>query len=502
MKSVLFVSALVSFVLLLGRLSGFVRETLLAATFGPTVTADAAIVLLTLPDLMVGLLLAGGFNAVLIPAIKQAEGAERILLVRRTALVAGMAFAALAVLLALVPDRVMAIVAPSLEEGALPELPLAFRLSLIALPMVAVIGVAAAYLNSVGRFAVPNLSVLLFNLTLCAYLLAPGGLTLGLVGFAIAILAASLLRLGLHLIFMAPVFRRVAPSPASKTSQLVGSGFAKRFALGVLGLGVTVAAPVVFRTLYAATGEGNLALFSFALKLFELPSAILIAPVVIVMIPKLAALAVPEERATFDEALVTSLLAVLALATAAACVAFIFANPIASAIYGYGAMGAEDVALVAELGVLLMLGLPFLAVVQIGAAALSARGQVAQMVVWALVCLAMTTAVVAVLQAVADDAGLPFAAIGLVAYNGSLAGCYLACLFGLRLPATPMIRRIGWIVLRVVGASLPFAAIMSYWGETLGRWGGVGLAGVAGLLLLLASLGPLRALRALQIDSR
>lgn len=502
MKSVLFVSALVSFVLLLGRLSGFVREMLLAASFGPTATADAAIVLLTLPDLMVGLLLAGGFNAVLIPAIKQAEGAARIALVWRVACVVGVAFAVLAVILAAMPDQVMAVMAPSLPEGELPDLPLAFRLSLIALPMVAVIGVAAAYLNSIGRFAVPNLSVLLFNLTLCAYLLAQQGLSPGLIGFALAILAASVVRFGLHLVFMKPFLRQAKPRPGADTSRVLDAGFVQRFALGVLGLGVTVAAPVVFRTLYAATGEGNLALYSFALKLFELPSAILIAPVVIVMIPKLASLTAPEERGAFDQALMTALMAGVALATVAACVAFVFAVPITGAVYGYGAMGAEGVARVAGLTVLLMLGLPFLVVVQLGAAALSAQGQVRQMVVWALVCLAVTAAAVALLQAVAQGCDLPFAAIGLTIYNALLAGCYLACLFGVRWPSGITLRKIGWIVLRSVAASLPFGAAMAYYSDMLGRWGGVGLAGTAGLLLLLANIGPLRALRRLQIDSR
>lgn len=504
MKSVLFVSVLVSCVLLLGRLSGFLRETLLAAAFGPTMAADAAIVLLTLPDLMVGLLLAGGFNAVLIPAIKQAEGAGRILLVRRAALVAGLSFAVLALILAAMPDRVMGVIAPSLVAGALPDLPLAFRLSLIALPMVAVIGVAAAYLNSVGRFAVPNLSVLLFNTTLCCYLLAQNGIAPGLAGFALAILAASVLRLGLHLAFMGPVFRRQGPSADGAVPCGLDAGYARRFAMGVLGLGVTVTAPVVFRTLYAATGEGNLTLFSFALKLFELPSAILIAPVVIVMIPKLAALAAPGARAEFDEALMTALVAGMALSVAAACVAAIFAAPIAAAIYGYGAMGAADVARVAELGVILMLGLPFLLVVQLGAAALSARGEVRQLATWALACLGVTATAVALAQGLGQDMArardLSFAALGLTCYHALLAGCYMACLFGLRLPAEATMLRIGGIALRTAAAAVPFAGAMTLWGDVLGRWGGVGLAGAAVVVLFLVNLEPLRALRRMQIE--
>lgn len=502
MKSVLFVSALVSFVLLLGRLSGFVRETLLAATFGPTVEADAAIVLLTLPDLMVGLLLAGGFNAVLIPALKQAGGVARIALVRRAAGVVGITFLVLAALLSIIPDQVMAVIAPALEEGSLPELSTAFRLSLIALPLVAVIGVAAAYLNSVGRFAVPNLSVLLFNVTLCVYLLVPHGLACGLVGFAAAIVVASVLRLALHMAFMRPIFQKQGDVPLTRSGLLKDTELVKRFLLGVLGLGVTVAAPVVFRTLYAATGEGNLALFSFALKLFELPSAILIAPVVIVMIPTLAGICAPEERGRFDRALTVAMTAGVTMATSAVCVTWVFALPIAQSVYEYGAMTAEDVAEVAGLTFILMLGLPFLAVVQLCAAALSARGLVHQVVIWAVICLGLTTLLVLLLQSMAGQVDLPLAAIGLTMYNALLAGSYLGCLFGVRLPSIVTVRAILWIVLRCIVLTVPFGLVMEQLGDEIGRWEGAGLAALAGVMMLIANYGPLQELRALQIDSR
>ena len=502
MKSVLTVSALVSFILLLGRLSGFLRETLLAAAFGPTMTADAAIVLLTLPDLMVGLLLAGGFNAVLIPAIKRAEGSERIILVRRAALVIAISFTVLALILAMVPDQAMGVFAPSLEDGALPNLQPAFQLSLIALPMVAVIGVAAAYLNSIGRFAIPNLSVLIFNIMLCGYLLMHHEIKLGLVGFALTILVASFLRLGLHLVFMRAVFQRLTSMKERTAIRTYDGNFVRRFSLGVLGLGVTVAAPIAFRTLYAATGEGKLALFSFALKLFELPSAILIAPMVIVMIPKLAATAASEARAAFNDAFKTALLAGITLAIMAVCIALTFADPITRAIYGYGAMGSTDVERVSELGVVLILGLPFLVAVQLGAAGLSAQGQMWELVICALVCLGVTMAAVALLQALVGETQLPFAAMGLVAYNALLAGCYIFCLFGLHLPTLVVTRQVGWILLRSIAAILPFAAAMAHWGDTLGRWGGVGLAVIASIVLLLANPGPLLALRRLEIDNR
>ena len=69
-----FVSFLsVSSLLLLGRLSGFLREWLMAFIGGADQTTDIAIVLITLPDLMVTLLIGGGFTAAIVPVLKASK---------------------------------------------------------------------------------------------------------------------------------------------------------------------------------------------------------------------------------------------------------------------------------------------------------------------------------------------------------------------------------------------------------------------------------------------
>lgn len=51
--------AILGMTLLVGRFSGLLREVQLAAVFGVSSQADAAVILLTLPDLLVNLLLSG-----------------------------------------------------------------------------------------------------------------------------------------------------------------------------------------------------------------------------------------------------------------------------------------------------------------------------------------------------------------------------------------------------------------------------------------------------------
>lgn len=501
MKSVLATSALISFVLLLGRLSGFVRETLLAATMGPTETADAAIVILTLPDFMVGLLLAGGFNAALIPALKQTPGPARVVLVHKTMLLFGGTFVGLAVLMGIWPLAVTGLLAPELDPQDLPDYLQAFRLSLIGLPVVALVGIAAGYLNTVGRFAVPNLSVLLFNLVLCLYLVAIYQAGAGLAGFALAIVVATLVRLGLHLAFLGPALRPAGPMPDGTPRPRLTAALLGRFGFGVLGFSLIIGAPVLFRTFYAAGGDGNLALFNFSQKLFELPSALMIAPVVMVMLPKLAGLSRdPVDRPAFDATLGTALMVGLTLAVIAAAIAAVFVTPIAQAVFLHGAMQPEDVVRIAQMTLIFMMSLPFLAVLQLCAAGLNARGQPGRVLLWGAVGLGLAVAVTAALQRLGLPGDWPPAAVGYGLFHMLLAGFYLGSLFNWRLPARATLTQLTAVLGRTALGILPFAAIMSVWAGDLGRWGGLALTVPALGVLLWLNRGAIRPLLHMRID--
>lgn len=503
MKSVLVTSAIVSFVLLLGRLSGFVRETLLAATLGPTEVADGAIVILTLPDLMVGLLLTGGFNAALIPAIKQAEHKQRIILVRKAVLFFGSAFAGLGFVLGLSPNMVIGLLAPELHPATQPSYLTAFRLSLIALPLVALVGIAAGYLNSIGRFEISSLSVLLFNIVLCVYLVSLHAKDANLTGFAIAIITASAVRLGIHLVFMKPVLSSIAHMPSDSERSSLDRKLLWRFVCGVLGFSLIVAAPVVFRTFFASLQDGNLALFNFALKLFELPAALMIAPVVIVMLPKLAGLSqAPEDRVDYNRTAATAIIAAFTLATVAAAITIVFATPIARAVFLHGLMDPASVDRIGNLTRILVLGLPALAVLQLCAAGLNARGQVSAVLLWGAVALGLAIFSTAALMRLPLPDDFPVPAIGLGIFNVFGAIFYLVALFGLGSPSGALRLTLIRIVAGTAVGILPFVAIMALWGNELGRWGGTTLSLTALPLLLWINWSAIRPLLRIRIDDK
>lgn len=372
MKSIFAASVVVSLALALSRLSGFVREVLLAARLGSSEVADGAILILTLPDFMVGLLLTGGINAALIPVLKELNGAERSQFLLRVFACVFCVFFVLSGVFIIGITQIVGLLAPELNMDELPDFQLAFSLSMLALPIAGLIGVSGSYLTTIGKFSIPGLSVLAFNCVLSSYIASrlPNGNALA--GLGVVILCAALLRLGLHLYPMRSViFRKAVLSSSGKFVVRKTDGFALRFVQGIGAFSIMVGVPFIFRSLHATNGDGYLTLFNYGQKLYELPAAMLVAPVVVVLLPKLSAMV-----SQGDEALYTyvkrGLMAVLALSGIALGVGYLFMGTIVQLAFGYGAISEQDLADIAAITRLMLLAIPFYAISQISAITLNA----------------------------------------------------------------------------------------------------------------------------------
>ncbi|MEM6467324.1 MAG: lipid II flippase MurJ, partial [Pseudomonadota bacterium] len=222
MSGVLKLSLFLSLALMMGRLSGLVREMVLAARFGVSDQADLAITLLTLPDILVGALLVGGFGAALVPAFRL-MGPDAPILLRRVLLWVGAVFLGLAGLVALFPGVVLSLLSPSTPFMFLRTAAFYLQITALAIPLTALAGVLLAYANARERFFAPGLGTLVFNLSVVGALLILAQGTIAFWPVVAGILLGALLRLGL----LATITRR-AQSVTSE-AQAVPPGLAKRF---------------------------------------------------------------------------------------------------------------------------------------------------------------------------------------------------------------------------------------------------------------------------------
>lgn len=368
MPSILSASLFVSIALLLSRISGIVREILIASRLGTSETADGTILLLTLPDFMVALLLAGGLNAALVPTLKRLKGPARTNLLFTISVLALIVFLAISIILMSAMKPILANLAPNFDFASNQNFEIAFAFCALTLPIAALVGISGSHLNVTGRFVVPGLAVFAFNIIVSLFVALKTVDNFFLFSFGLAVFLASLIRLTIHLFSMRQVFKN------RFKRLLLPRGFITSLAQGTLAFGIIVAIPLIYRSLYARGGDGFLTVFNYSHKLFELPAALLVAPIAVVLLPKMSALAKSNDP-QIDSYLKNGLFAVFALSSVALTVGFVFMDEIVQIVFGYGQITVEDRIQIAVSCRILLLALPFHGLIQISSIALNAKFQ-------------------------------------------------------------------------------------------------------------------------------
>ena len=161
---------------LVSRLTGFVRDIVLAAVLGAGPVADAFFVALRLPNHFRAIFGEGAFNAAFVPAyarIRQQHGPDpaRFFADRVFTLLLAAQLVLLVIALAFTP-KVISLLAPGFDKDA-GRFTLAVELTRITFPYLLLISLVTLYggiLNALGRFATPAAAPILLNLSMIAAL--------------------------------------------------------------------------------------------------------------------------------------------------------------------------------------------------------------------------------------------------------------------------------------------------------------------------------------------
>ena len=356
--------------LLVGRVSGVVREFLLAAKLGTSAEADYAVVLLTLPDLFVNLLIAGGLSAVLVPQFRRCDDDERRQLFWRVSGIALVAFGAIAAISILAPQIIFWMLAPGLRApveliGAWP-----IALAALAIPLSALSGVSGSYLNAEDRYLVVGLGTLMFNLAIIFALIFSRNVGPALLLIAAGIFVGALLRWASQIMFMP---RNVWHFRTQRINAIkIPWG---PFSAAVLATASTLLAPVAIRAAASATGVGAVASLNYAQKLVELPTGVLFSAMSTVALTRMSRAHVETGGDGARQQMSNGLQQVLLLALLATVGSVCFAEPIVEIAYGYGAMSASALSMVASLFGIGALALPAVAFNLLVMAYLNATGR-------------------------------------------------------------------------------------------------------------------------------
>lgn len=363
-------ATLVGATLLAGRVSGLFREVQLAAVFGVSVTADVAVLLLTLPDFLVNLVLSGGLTAALIPRLRALPLQAAQALSRQTLLFVSMLFGFMALIVVFVPGVWFSLLAPGLAASVMPSTA-AIIATAIAIPLAATTGVTSAGLNSQQKFLVAGCGTLIFNLIVIM------ALTFGqyssqdplfILGIGIATGAA------LRLLSQCLTLPR-AWFLGSITPSAVDSIFIRGFLTATATASLMLLVPVVVRAFASTVSPGAISALNYATKLVELPAGVLVTSLATVALVQLSAHHASGDWEAARQTLHNGLKRALTNAVGAGVLIAYFARPLVDLALGRGAMDPTAINRVVSLTQLLMVGLPFLALSSMAMVDLNAKQQ-------------------------------------------------------------------------------------------------------------------------------
>ncbi len=399
---------------LLSRITGLLREMMIARYLGAGTVADAFFVAFRFPNLFRSLFAEGAFNAAFVPlftgsmtaggrdaALRFAEQAMAVLALTLTLFV---------VLVELAMPVAMLGLAPGFDEVP-GKMALAVELSRICFPyllFISLTSLQAGILNSLGRFAAAAATPILLNLTAMAGLWAlspytptPGhALAWGVFGAGVlqfSWLVYSLRRAGIRL---RPVRPRLTPEVRL---------LARRVLPGAIGAGVYQVNLVINTVIASMVANGAVSYLNYADRVNQLPLGVVGIAIGTALLPLLSrqiragetAAALDSQNRAMEVALLLTLPAAAALMT--------IAQPVITLLFQRGSFTAADTAATAPALVAFASGLPAYVLVKVLAPAFFAREDTATPVKIAAAAMLVNLALNLVLIAPLAHVGLALA---------------------------------------------------------------------------------------------
>lgn len=362
----------------LSRIAGYVRDLVQSAVFGASWATDAFVVAYRIPNFLRRIFAEGSFQTAFVPVFTEvrARGDARAL---KDLLdhVAGALCAAVLLVTALgmlAAPLLAALFAPGTladpERFAL--LTDLLRITFPYLAFISLTALAAAVLNSHGRFAVPALTPVLHNVAMIAAMLTlPGLLGVPIHALAYGVLLAGAVQLVVQWVALA----RLGVVPRFKVDTR-HPGVRRVFTLmlptifGASVAQVNLLIGTVFASLLASGSQTWLYLTD---RLMEFPQGIVGAALATVILPALSRSHATGDATRYAATLDWGLRIALLVALPATIGLVVLAEPLNATLYQYGRFTAHDTRMAAASLVALAIGLPGFMIAKVLAPAFFSR---------------------------------------------------------------------------------------------------------------------------------
>lgn len=373
--------ATVSSMTMLSRVLGYVRDAIIARTFGAGIATDAFFVAFRLPNLMRRMFAEGAFSQAFVPILSEYKNRhtpqETRELVDCVASVLGLAvIAATALGVALAP-LVIYVSAPGFAaEPAKFELTVdLLRITFPYLFFISLVSLSAGVLNTHNRFAVPAFTPVMLNVSFIvgAAFLAP------YFDPPVKVLAWAVFAGGaLQLVLQVPFLARVGLLPRWRL-DLRHPGVARVLKLMAPALfGVSISQiSLVINTIFASfLVTGSVSWLYYADRLMEFPAGMLGVALGTILLPSLSKYHADAQPGEYSKLLDWGLRLTLLLALPAAAALAVLGIPLIATLFHYGRFSIEDAWMTREALLAYSVGLVGMILVKILAPGFYARQNV------------------------------------------------------------------------------------------------------------------------------
>lgn len=352
----------ISLLTLASRITGLVRETMVAGLFGATAMTDAFLVAFRIPNLLRRLFAEGAFSQAFVPLLagtKATEGDEATQrLIDAVATVLLWALVATSLLGVLGAPLLVLLLGASLPTEAFDASVVMTRFMFPYIGCMSLVALSAGILNTWRRFVVPAATPVLLNLSVIAVGFGLAGSLEragypGIYAMAMGVMVGGLLQL----LVQWPALRSVGAMPRM---SLTWRGFqASRAHPGVrrvlvqmgpalLGVGVSQISLMINTQISTSLAEGATSWLNYADRLMEFPIGLLGVALSAVLTPQLSAAQASGEGERYSRLLDWGLRMVLLLALPCAVALLVFAEPLTAVLYHRGKFLPSDVAHTAQ----------------------------------------------------------------------------------------------------------------------------------------------------------
>ncbi len=337
--------------------TGYLREFVLARTFGAGMEMDAFYFTLALVQATHDLLFGATLTATIVPLLHgrkddeahSAEDPARFTIT--VALTVGVLASALAIAMRVALPYLIDVLAPKMSADVRAQCIVLGSVLVWLLPLNALTNVGVLVLNAHHRFVLAAMVYFFINVVFIAVLLllvpAVGANSLAIASLAgpllvLPILATSLARMGL-LRAVRPDFSKKFFAPVWRLSRPI------LLTLGIgSSIGLLMLAHLIIRGFAADGGEGSIAALGYAFRLYELPLSLIANPAAVLMLPNIAMLYKAGRMADIGEVSRQTLVAGLVILFPAALVTWAGADLIVRVFLERGNFGQAAALLTAD----------------------------------------------------------------------------------------------------------------------------------------------------------